>query len=154
LDVLEIINLLNRVGASLPVSQLTVIPPYVNVDGDASVSPLDVLAVINFINSGGREGEGEGSSDVENGVFTANDGYSTKRDGDRTAWQEVDEVFGLSSRKGEPWNLTSVYQGETRTHRASFSFHPSNADSDEDEILTVEFDDVDQFYAEMETCTF
>jgi hypothetical protein len=155
LDVLEIINLLNRVGSSLPVSQLTVIPPYVNVDGDASVSPLDVLALINFINSGGGGGEGEGRSDAANGFFTANDDYSTKREEYRTARQDVEEVFGSSSRKGELWNLASVYQGETWTHRASFSFDPSDADySDDEELLDVELDHVDQFYAEMEACTF
>jgi hypothetical protein len=38
-------------------------PPFLDVDGDGSLSPLDVLAVVNFINAQGNsggEGEGEG----------------------------------------------------------------------------------------------
>jgi hypothetical protein len=154
LDVLEIINLLNRVGSSLPVSQLTVIPPYVNVDGDASVSPLDVLALINFINSGGGGGEGEGRSDVANGFFTANDGYSTKRDGDRTAWQEIEEVFGSSSRLGEQWTAPSNSRRDTVSHQSAFSSDPADADSDEEEPVSVELDGVDPFFAELGACGY
>jgi hypothetical protein len=61
LDVLVLINLLNRSGPTLPVDGLPGPPPYVDVNADNSIDPLDVLEVINHINSGRSDGgEGEG----------------------------------------------------------------------------------------------
>ena len=38
-------------------------PPYLDVDGDNQITPLDVLVVLNFINqAGGGEGEGTNAS--------------------------------------------------------------------------------------------
>ena len=61
LDVLTIVNYLNRVGAG-PVTTASP-PPYLDVDSDNRVSPLDALIVINFLNlrgNGGGEGWGGG----------------------------------------------------------------------------------------------
>jgi hypothetical protein len=71
IDVLVVINLLNRVGSSIPIGQLTEIPPYVNVDGDNTISPLDVLQLINHINSSsGGEGEWSKWSDSDTFVLS------------------------------------------------------------------------------------
>lgn len=59
LDVLNIINALNQIAPSIPISDLPFPPePYLDVDGDRMVTPLDVLIVINYINSQ-LSGEGE-----------------------------------------------------------------------------------------------
>ena len=60
LDVLTIINLLNSVAPSIPLSQLPKSTPFVNVNGDNQINPLDVLSLISFINSRNTGGEGEG----------------------------------------------------------------------------------------------
>jgi hypothetical protein len=74
LDVLNIIDILNSIGASIPVNQLPLDTPFVNVNGDKQVDPLDVLILINFINAGGGNGggEGEGASDFLAPVFVDN----------------------------------------------------------------------------------
>jgi hypothetical protein len=38
-------------------------PPFLDVNGDGSVSSLDVLEVVNFINSQGNSGAGEGEGE-------------------------------------------------------------------------------------------
>jgi hypothetical protein len=64
LDVLTIINLINSIGASIPFDQLPESTPFVNVNGDNQIDPLDVLVLINFINAGNSGGEGEGSMHI------------------------------------------------------------------------------------------
>jgi hypothetical protein len=69
IDVLVIVNLLNRNGASIPVAGLPGPPDYVDVTGNNIVDPMDVLAVVNYINArnsggSGGGGEGEGGSDL------------------------------------------------------------------------------------------
>ncbi|MFN9603986.1 MAG: hypothetical protein ACK6A7_11155, partial [Planctomycetota bacterium] len=72
LDALIVINLLNAIGPQdlNPYSGPPVVingylvADQVDVNGENSVDPLDVLASINFINSRGGSGEGEGSADV------------------------------------------------------------------------------------------
>ena len=59
LDVLAIINEINRNGAR-PLDGTTIVsPPFYDVDGNRSIEAFDVLAVINFINSNLGNGEGE-----------------------------------------------------------------------------------------------
>ncbi len=70
IDVLQVINHINQTGGGpLPINFAA--PPYLDVDGNASVDPMDVLALITYINNnlipggegigaGGGEGEGEG----------------------------------------------------------------------------------------------
>lgn len=64
LDVLAIINEINRNGARLLDGTTLVSPPFYDVDGNRSIEAFDVLAVINFINAniGNGSGEGETSS--------------------------------------------------------------------------------------------
>jgi hypothetical protein len=65
LDVLFIVNELNRVGPTIPIGAFQTKPPYLDVNGDFTVSPLDVLLVINFINAqGDAEGEIRSSDDL------------------------------------------------------------------------------------------
>ena len=67
LDVLVLINEINRAGSrALDGSGLSS-PPYIDVNGDRSIGPLDVLLVINYINraSSGGSGEGETTSFVK-----------------------------------------------------------------------------------------
>jgi len=62
IDVLILINEINRNGSRpLDGSGLTA-PPYLDVNGDRNLGPLDVLQVINYINSRGRSGNGEGET--------------------------------------------------------------------------------------------
>ncbi len=59
LDVLIVINEINRSGARpLDGSTLTT-PPFYDVDGNRNIEALDVLIVINFINANPGSGEGE-----------------------------------------------------------------------------------------------
>ncbi len=58
LDVLVVINEINRSGARQLDGSLLVPPPYYDVDGNRNLEALDVLIVINFINAN-PEGEGE-----------------------------------------------------------------------------------------------
>ena len=58
LDVLEIINYINRGEPSVPPASVSS-PPFLDTDNDGTVSPLDVLVVINGINQGTGNGEGE-----------------------------------------------------------------------------------------------
>ncbi len=65
IDVLVVINLLNAVGASIPVAGLPGPPDYVDVNGNNTVEPLDALLIIDYINSrSGFGGEGESSTMV------------------------------------------------------------------------------------------
>ena len=59
LDVLVIINEINRNGARPLENSGVVSPPFYDVDGNRNVEALDVLIVINFINSTQGNGEGE-----------------------------------------------------------------------------------------------
>ena len=69
LDVLVVINEINRNGARpLDGSTLTP-PPFYDVDGNRSIEALDVLIVINFINANPGSGEGE-STPLEDVLFT------------------------------------------------------------------------------------
>ena len=62
LDVLILINEINRNGSRpLDGSGLTS-PPYYDVNGDRSLGPIDVLQVINFINRNSGRGGGEGET--------------------------------------------------------------------------------------------
>jgi hypothetical protein len=65
LDVLVLINEINRNGARELGSTESPPPPYWDVNGNRFIEALDVLVVINYINSnlsGGGEGGGEGES--------------------------------------------------------------------------------------------
>jgi hypothetical protein len=62
LDVLVVVNLLNSRGPSIPVTQISSSPPFVNVNGDLHADPLDVLTLVNFINARSGSGNGEGES--------------------------------------------------------------------------------------------
>jgi hypothetical protein len=59
LDVLVVINEINRNGARPLANSSVVSPPFYDVDGNRNVEALDVLIVINFINSTQGNGEGE-----------------------------------------------------------------------------------------------
>jgi hypothetical protein len=59
LDVLVIINEINRNGARELTGTTIVSPPFYDVNGDRSITALDVLVVINYINSHQGSGEGE-----------------------------------------------------------------------------------------------
>lgn len=79
LDVLAIINEINRNGAR-PLDGTTIVsPPFYDVDGNRSIEAFDVLAVINFINASLGSGEGEEVSVViaadplHNSFYHAND---------------------------------------------------------------------------------
>jgi hypothetical protein len=72
LDVLVVINEINRNGARpLETSTLTP-PPFYDVDGNRSIEALDVLIVINFINANPGSGEGE-STPLDDVLFTETD---------------------------------------------------------------------------------
>ncbi len=60
LDVLILINEINRAGSRTLDGTGLPSPPYFDVNGDRSIGPIDVLQIINYINrstSGGGEGE-------------------------------------------------------------------------------------------------
>jgi hypothetical protein len=59
LDVLLIINEINRNGARPLETSLLVAPPFYDVDGNRNIEALDVLIVINYINANPEGGEGE-----------------------------------------------------------------------------------------------
>jgi hypothetical protein len=59
LDVLLIINEINRNGARPLDTSLLVAPPFYDVDGNRNIEALDVLIVINYINANPGDGEGE-----------------------------------------------------------------------------------------------
>lgn len=59
LDVLVVINEINRNGARPLENSDVVSPPFYDVDGNRSLEPLDALIVINFINATQGNGEGE-----------------------------------------------------------------------------------------------
>ena len=61
IDVLIVINEINRNGARPLAGTTLVPPPYYDVDGNRSIEPLDVLIVINYINAHPENGEGESS---------------------------------------------------------------------------------------------
>lgn len=64
LDVLVLINEINRAGSRPLTGSGQSTTPFIDVDGDRSIGPLDVLMVINYINSrpstGGGSAGGEG----------------------------------------------------------------------------------------------
>ncbi len=62
LDVLLLINEINRNGSRALDGSGTTSPPYFDVNGDRSVGPLDVLQVINYINRMSSVGGGEGEA--------------------------------------------------------------------------------------------
>ncbi len=74
LDVLVVINALNRIGAA-PLDRLP--PPgsasFVDVNGDRFLSPLDALILINAINRQSRESEGGSSEGGSNGSGNQNE---------------------------------------------------------------------------------
>jgi hypothetical protein len=65
-----IINFINERGSTTSIEGLPSPPPYRDVDGNEFIDPLDVLKLINYINSGGAESEGEGEG-VMNSSFIA-----------------------------------------------------------------------------------
>ncbi len=72
LDVLVLINEINRAGSrGLDGSGLST-PPYFDVNGDRSIGPIDVLQVINYINrnssTGGGSGSGGGEGETPTGI--------------------------------------------------------------------------------------
>jgi hypothetical protein len=58
LDVLYLVNALNRYGSTIDVRSYQPMPPYLDVNGDFVVSPIDVLLVVNNLNLK-SQGEGE-----------------------------------------------------------------------------------------------
>jgi hypothetical protein len=69
LDVLVVINEINRAGSRVlgPVPSDTT--PYFDVNGDGLIAPLDVLIVINYLNNQGSEdGDGEGFDEGQGGT--------------------------------------------------------------------------------------
>jgi hypothetical protein len=74
-----VINFLNNVGSSTPVSSLSYTPPpYRDVNGDFFISPIDVLQIINRLNRG--EGEGEGPSPIASQLATPSITVATERE--------------------------------------------------------------------------
>ncbi|MFM8572261.1 MAG: dockerin type I domain-containing protein, partial [Pirellula sp.] len=63
-----IINLLNSTGASIPVDQLPPPPPFYDVNGNGFVDATDVLSLVDYINSTGNSGSGEGEQDGVEGT--------------------------------------------------------------------------------------
>ncbi|MFN9913071.1 MAG: dockerin type I domain-containing protein, partial [Pirellulaceae bacterium] len=79
IDALIVINFLNNVGSSTPVSSLSYTPPpYRDVNGDFFISPIDVLQIINRLNRG--EGEGEGPSPIASQLATPSITVATERE--------------------------------------------------------------------------
>ena len=72
LDVLVIINEINRNGARPLENSTLVPPPFYDVDGNRSIEALDVLIVINFINS--TQGNGEGESIFLDEIYSPGSG--------------------------------------------------------------------------------
>ena len=93
LDVLAIINLINSVGASIPVTQLSASSPFVNVNGDNMVDPLDVLVLINFINSRSSVGEGEGSTHLVGVFVPGSSTISMVGDTFRPSFEQADRFY-------------------------------------------------------------
>jgi len=60
LDVLNVINEINRNGARILDGSTLVPPPYYDVDGNQNLEALDALIVINYINANPENGNGEG----------------------------------------------------------------------------------------------
>jgi hypothetical protein len=90
IDVLVLINEINRNGARELVSSDGPSPPYWDVNGDRILEALDVLIVINYINShlsgeggAGGDGAGEGSSGEGEALPTS-------------SWVDLDHAFADS----------------------------------------------------------
>jgi VCBS repeat-containing protein len=67
IDVLLVVNEINRNGSHAIPADSPAIAPYWDVNGNGSVDPLDALIVINFLNGGGggfAEGESGAVSDI------------------------------------------------------------------------------------------
>ncbi len=62
LDVLILINEINRNGSRPLDGSGLASPPYFDVNGDRSLGPIDVLQVINYINRNASRGNGEGET--------------------------------------------------------------------------------------------
>jgi hypothetical protein len=95
LDVLAIVNLLN-VDFVRNLSLQTPFNPsrYIDTDNDAFLSPLDVLVVVNFLNSrGSGEGEGAGA-----GADTASD-LSNEPMSSYGYWPEDIQELTLGNKK-------------------------------------------------------
>jgi len=65
LDVLIVINEINRNGVRPLDGSAITSPPFYDVDGNRSIEALDVLIVINFINANPGSGEGESAPLVD-----------------------------------------------------------------------------------------
>ena len=65
---LSVVNYLNQFGTGLLLQNLAGLSPFLDVNGDTAVSPLDVLVLVNYLNtrSGNGEGEEGGAVKIEN----------------------------------------------------------------------------------------
>jgi hypothetical protein len=64
-DVLIVINEINRTGSRALNANDAVPPPFLDVDGNRILDPIDALVIINFINGQGAGGEGESRDDAQ-----------------------------------------------------------------------------------------
>ena len=97
LDVLDLINSVNRMGSvRLPLDR-SPNESYLDPDGDGFLSPLDVLEVINAINNR-PSGEGEGEVDDKAGTWGT--GMATSNSHIDFVWSHYDETLGKSLSEG------------------------------------------------------
>ncbi len=71
LDVLILINEINRNGSRPLDGSGLASPPYYDVNGDRSLGPIDVLQIINYINRNSSRGNGEGETALMIGPTTS-----------------------------------------------------------------------------------
>lgn len=64
-DVLIVINEINRTGSRALNANDAVPPPFLDVDGNRILDPIDALVIINFINGQGAGGEGESRDEAQ-----------------------------------------------------------------------------------------
>ncbi len=64
-DVLIVINEINRTGSRALNANDAVPPPFLDVDGNRILDPIDALVIINFINGQGAGGEGESRDEAK-----------------------------------------------------------------------------------------
>ncbi|MFN6128276.1 MAG: dockerin type I domain-containing protein [Planctomycetota bacterium] len=64
-DVLIVINEINRTGSRAMPANDAVPPPFLDVDGNRILDPIDALVIINFINGQGAGGEGESRDEAQ-----------------------------------------------------------------------------------------
>ena len=122
---------------------------YLDVDGDLYHSPLDVLVLINFINSGARfqvldpapSGEGESSLFANNisMVFPGSEVYPSSNENSR---KRVTDIPFSSMNRKEPEGSLVVAVGSMRKPERAFHLDPRTEIEDIVEELDSGLDDV------------